>query len=481
MPDANARRTDASSAAASGATGDPGELSEERLRALEDRLQSLESELDEGDREALDLLRGTRVTARTALGSIPPEEMLEPEELEVFESLRDVPEPTARTLPRQVSLILKATRYCNLRCTYCNSWRDTPNQRMTFEVLAHATHGVLSAPGLREASFLWHGGETTLMPVSFYRKAFWLQERFRKPGQGVRNAIQTNGTHLTEEWLDFIERFDLNVGVSLDGPPEVHDSRRVDIQGRGTSHRVREGLEKLLERGVDHRILMVVDDDVIELGARRMLDYLLSLDVQGVSLLNVVPDGKPSEASPDDPCLDYDKYVQYLRDLFDIWYPDHVDDLSVRELNDFLVQLQGGESGFCVYGPNCVGRFFTIEPQGGVSHCDKYQNDPDFRFGNILETPLPEIPRSPKLLRAHGYTEAGLDLCHSSCSWSDYCGGGCPHDRYVRVVRRRQARDERCCGLAPLLSDMAEALGLQGPGETPGSPLPLVGGGTGGA
>jgi uncharacterized protein len=110
-----------------------------------------------------------------------------------------------------------------------------------------------------------------------------------------------------------------------------------------------------------------------------------------------------------------------------------------------------------------VGTVFTVEPEGAVLHCDKYQNCPEFKFGNVLEGSLVDAFSSPPLLHARGYTQAGIDLTRG-CRWSHVCQGGCPYDRYVRVVRKGGVRDERCCGLAPLLSDMADALGTAAAG-----------------
>lgn len=438
------------------------------LDAIRARLAEFESTLSPDERAAFESIRGARNPALTALGALPPEDVLSPEEQEVLEHVVSTVHPTRRSLPAQIVLIMKATLHCNLRCTYCSSWSDQPNQAMPFEVLAHATYGALAAPGVRAVTFVWHGGETTLRSPSFYRKALWLQERLRRPGQIVRNSIQTNGTNLKDSWLDFLARYELSVGVSLDGPPEIHDSRRLDIAGRPTSERVRNGLERLRERGIKHGVLMVVDGDVVELGASRMLEYLLAEGIDDVSLLNVAPEGDPAEASEDDPFLCYGDYVEYLRELFGIWYPDYVDRIAVRDLSDLMMRLERGKGSSCIYGGNCVGRYFTIEPKGSVSHCDKYQQNPDFIFGNILETTLADIPASPALLRVRGYVAAGEDLCRG-CPWFDICHGGCPYDRYVRVVRRRAPKDERCCGLAPLLSEMADALADAGSGATPGA------------
>src|SRR5271154_1121486 len=105
---------------------------------------------------------------------------------------------------RSVSLIVKATRLCNLRCTYCHDWAVGPDQTMAFDVLAHMTAAALQDPEHGTVDFIWHGGETTLLPISFYQRAMALQARFRRRGQTVHNIIQTNCTRLTPEWARFL-------------------------------------------------------------------------------------------------------------------------------------------------------------------------------------------------------------------------------------------------------------------------------------
>jgi uncharacterized protein len=425
--------------------------------ALGSNIERFRRDLTSDHSAALDAIVGAPNLALAALGAVPAHEMLTPENTLTLAALDARPPRSQRTLPRQLVLIMKATRYCNLRCTYCRSWSEEPNQAMSFEVLASATRDALTAAGVGDVKFVWHGGETTLRPIEFYERALWLQERYRKPGQMIANVIQTNGTRLTDDWLDFFQRYEFGVGVSLDGPPEIHDSRRRDVAGRGTSELVRGSIERLSERGIRCGVLMVVDDDVIRAGAQRTLDYLLELRVRHVSLLNVTPEGVPTPASAEEPYLEYQTFVEYLREMFRLWYPAHVDDIAILEISDLRNMLEGRKRVSCVHGPNCVGSFFTIEPDGDIGHCDKYQQNADFCFGNILRTPLAEVTSSPRLQRAYGYTAAGLELCRS-CRWYAVCQGGCPYDRYVRVTRRSSPRDERCCGLAPLLDEMSATI-----------------------
>jgi len=402
--------------------------------------------------------------ATKALAALPAEVLLTPDEIAVVDRLLREPAPAGQGLRSSLVLIMKATRLCNLRCTYCHFWSDEPNQRMSFEVLARTTHGALSGPGVQTVQFVWHGGETTLLPTSFYRKALWLQQRFARPGQVIRNAIQTNGTHLTSRWLDFLKDFHFEVGVSLDGPPEVHDLRRVDVAGQATSASVCEGIGKLRVHGIDHGVLMVVDDAVADLGAQRVLDYFLENNIDAVALLNVLPENTALGTPVAGSYIEWPRFVDFMRDLFRLWWPHYVDRIQFREISDLLGKVQGKAGKICVFDGNCMGGYLTIEPTGEVGSCDKYRGDPIYRFGNVLERPLADLPRAPHFLEANSYTEAGIELT-KHCPWYAVCQGGCPHDRYVRL-QHSVSHDESCCGLAPLLAEMAEAVESRATGST---------------
>lgn len=433
------------------------------LASLRGRLEGLASDLSPQERDVLALLLKTldsRESAFAELGALAPESVLAPDELTTYRALLAREPSTRLGLPPTVALIMKGTRLCNLRCTYCRSWAEGPNETMPFEVLARSIQSACQAPGVSHLEFIWHGGETTLRPIEFYRKALWLQEKFRRPGQRISNQLQTNATHLSADWLDFFKRYRFLIGVSLDGPPEVHDKRRLDVKGRPTSERVRAGIALLRSAKVPFEIKMVVDDDVIALGAQRILDYLLELEVDSVALLNVVPEGDPERELPGD-YLAFPRFITFLREMFRLWWPAHAERLRFRELADLVTRLEGGRGGFCVFDDNCMGSIYTIEPQGDIAACDRYQGDGDYTFGNVLREDLAEVLAGANLPRAHAATAAEM-LQTSDCPWYRICHGGCPHDRYSRV-HRAASRGERCCGWSPLLKEMSAALAAHPP------------------
>lgn len=424
-------------------------------------LLALANGLSDRERAALSIVlaRAGHNPAQAELGLAQAEAVLTRSQVEAFDALcaqpaREAPADAGRGA---LTVILKTTRLCNLRCAYCHSWKAGPNQVMPFSILARTIRSALAESGARRVEFVWHGGEATLLPIAYYRAVVWLQEQFRQPGQVVGNSVQTNGTRLTDEWIDFLRTYQVGVGISLDGPPEVHDSRRRDIAGRPTSAAVRRSLERIRTSGIRGTgILFVVDDDVVRLGAQRILDYLLELAVPGVALLNALPDNTPPSTPLTGTYLPVPHFVEFLRDLFQLWWPAYAERLRIRELAA-LVSAQGGDApGICVFAGECFGRYLTVEPSGEVSACDKYIGDRAYVFGNVLANSFGEIDTGPPLEAMRHENRTAVDSM-AGCRWFAVCRGACPHDRYTGA-RHLAGYDGRCCGFAPLLEDISDAL-----------------------
>jgi uncharacterized protein len=266
---------------------------------------------------------------------------------------------------------------------------------------------------------------------------------------------------LTDDWLEFLRQHDFSVGVSLDGPPEIHDARRLDAGGGPTSARVRKGLERLRAAGITRSgTLMVVDEAIREIGAQRLLEYMVEIGVTGVALLNVLPENTPPGASPKGDYLPFPSFVEFLRELFQVWWRSYRDRITVRELADLTGQLTGAAPQICVFAGECFGTYLTVEPTGEVSACDKYIDDGTYRFGDVLTTGLTSARLSERLAAVREDNRRAVDRMRD-CRWFGVCHGGCPHDRYTSE-KRLAGYDGRCCGLAPLLDDMQATLAEEG-------------------
>lgn len=431
-------------------------------RRLLDKLSSIEAKLSPRERSAFHALlpRGMFKLNSTSIEFLfaAPHEILSPAELEIFLRLReskDVDLAAPCALRSSMVLVMKATRLCNLRCTYCHSWKAGPNQVMGFEVLAKTTRDALQRPEVRRVNFVWHGGEVTLLPIGFFKKALWLQRMFKSEGQVITNSIQTNATRLNDEWISLFASTSFHVGVSIDGPPEIHDRRRRTVSGRPTWDQVRAGIAQMQQANVPCGVLAVVDRQVVELGAERLLSCLLELKVAGAGLLNVLP--RNDEAQPTgNSYLPWSDYVMFLQEMFRCWWPTHRHEIDIKDLSTLINNLSGRAPNLCVYAGDCMGQFLTIEPNGIVSACDKYIGDRQFEFGNLLIADLNEVLAASKNLARARASAASEVSRMSDCKYHGICRGGCPHDR--RLNRIYQAGwDGHCCGLADLLDEISAA------------------------
>jgi uncharacterized protein len=224
---------------------------------------------------------------------------------------------------------------------------------------------------------------------------------------------------------------------------------------------VREGLERLRASGLTRSgTLMVVDEEICAAGPERVLDYLLEIEVGAVALLNVLPENTPPAAPSRGDYLPFPSFVEFLRELFHVWWPTHRDRIVVRELADLAGQLTGAAPQICVFAGECFGAYLTVEPTGEVSACDKYIDDGTYRFGDVLSNGLAGARLSNQLALVLEENRRAVERMRK-CRWFGVCHGGCPHDRYTGE-RRLPGYDGRCCGLAPLLDDMAATLEEEG-------------------
>jgi len=362
----------------------------------------------------------------------------------------------------QLVIILKATRLCNLRCIYCNAWKSGPNQIMKFPMLAKTIIDTLTT-GAQHIEFVWHGGEITLLPIKYLQKAIWLQQNFKQKGQYVSNAIQTNGTLLTEEWLQFIKDYSIGVGVSLDGPAEINDSRRLDKAGRPTAHKINEGIQALITHKINFGILMVIDEQIIKFGAKNLLKYFAATQIKVFALLNAIPKNT-EDNSINGVYLPWHAYVEFMKELFLEWWQSYKSKFEIREINVLLNKIKESDaSGLCYFAGNCMGKYLTIEPNGEVSACDKYIGDKDYVFGSLASNTLNEILTQSNNLRAAKAVQlANMQQLKNDCHWYNICHGSCPHD--FRLNQKFQNNfTAHCCGLSPLLDTMHKALIKQKP------------------
>lgn len=328
-------------------------------------------------------------------------------------------------------LVKPAGPDCNLACTYCfyrpklALYPDTRRHRMTEALLEEfiRQYMLLNGP---QVSFGWQGGEPTLMGLDFFRHIVECQKRFGRAGQVVSNGLQTNGVLITEEWCRFLTEYKFLVGLSIDGPAEIHDGFRVYLSGRPTHADVVAAQRRMKAQGVDFNALCMVTPANAH-WAEEVWHYLV--DDMGFEYLQFIPlaERDPRTGRPAEYCVDPKAYGEFLCRIFDLWAQDPYR-VHVRMFDDLMFVYAGMECPSCVFRARC-GDYFVLEHNGDVYCCDFFV-DPNYRLGNLSLTPLAELLRTEQFARFAG-RKSELGAACQQCPWLRLCHGGCPKYRLI--------------------------------------------------
>lgn len=398
------------------------------------------------------------------IGEIKGADILDDDELEFFTYQKDKFLDVKPLRANKLVVVLKATRLCNLRCTYCHSWAEGPNQTIKFENLVIIVQRILSIPNVSRLEFVWHGGEVTLLRTGLFKKLIWLQEQFKRRDHVITNTMQSNAVNISQEWLTLLKGIGMSVGISFDGIPEIHDRRRLDVRGRPTSLKVVHGIKQLKQHGIPYGALIVVDRDLCNIAPDQLLSYLESIELNDIEFLNIVPDNRAKPGEDIGPAyISYQEYIQFLSDIYTVWYASYQQKIQIRMFDNFIKVLSGKEKQLsaCYWAGNCSQEIVTIEPNGDVSPCDKYVGEVGSIYGSLIESDLATLLENSRHNKAAIKEEVESHNRMSECEWFSVCNGGCPHDRIINS-RHVENYNDKCCGTGKLLEVIKKSLGIKG-------------------
>jgi len=365
--------------------------------------------------------------------------------------------PTARpaTAPPGFHILAKPTGpICNLDCEYCfflskETLYPGDRFRMTDHVVETYIGQLLESQPDGEVIVAWQGGEPTLMGIDFFRHTVALAERLRRPGQRLLHTIQTNGTLLTDEWCELFSRHGFLVGISIDGPPELHDRYRHDKHGGATSGRVLAGLELLRRHDVDWNVLCTVNAANQDHGRdvyRYFRDDLGATFVQPIPIVELAgPDtAAGATASVTDRSVDPVAWGRFLIEVFDEWVTRNVGTVFVSQFDAALAAWLGVPPAPCIFRETC-GDALALGHNGDVHSCDHFV-DAEHLLGNITRTHLLELVASPAQ-RAFGAAKRDtLPRQCRECSVRFVCQGECPKNRIAVTADGEAGLNHLCAG-----------------------------------
>ena len=342
---------------------------------------------------------------------------------------------------------------CNLDCEYCfylekkALFPEGSSLRMSDQVLSRFITNYIKSQPTPVVEFVWQGGEPTLLGIDFFRRVIALQQSFARH-KTITNALQTNGTLLTDEWCEFLKQHHFMVGISLDGPQEIHDRYRRDRHGNGTFDAVMRGLRLLQKHQVEFNVLACVARDT----AARPLEVYRFLRNQGVEFIQFTPivervpdvpsrqlglrlagparlDGKEPQVSITPWTVVPEEYGDFLIAIYEEWVRQDVGKIFVMNFEWALNAWMGNPSPVCIHAETC-GRSIAVEHNGDVYACDHCVY-PNYRLGNVTTARLSGmVARS--LSSGFGVSKAmALPRWCRECDVLAACQGGCPKHRFA--------------------------------------------------
>lgn len=317
---------------------------------------------------------------------------------------------------------------CNLNCSYCfflDKERLYPGSRfrMSDEVLEQYLKQLIEGHRTKEVTVAWQGGEPTIMGLNFYRRAIAIQEKYKKPGMVFENTIQTNGTLLNDEWCEFLKEHHYLVGLSIDGPREMHDANRVDKGGGPTFDKVMRGLRLLQKHGVDFNILTTIN---AQNGDHPREVYRFLRDEAGAAWMQFIP---VVERPPSKHAVSAAQFGGFLIGVFEEWVHRDVGQVYVTTFEAALRSWIGLPSGTCVFDEVC-GSGVAMEHNGDLYSCDHFVQ-PEYLLGNILDKPVIDLVGSETQRRFGEAKRDALPQYCVECEVRFACHGECPKNRFI--------------------------------------------------
>jgi len=338
---------------------------------------------------------------------------------------------------------------CNLDCHYCyylqkeDLYPQDESFRMSDDVLEdYIVQHIEVSPGTA-INFFWHGGEPTILGLDYFRKIVALQHKHQPPGRRITNGIQTNGMLLDEAWCRLFAEEKFSVGISLDGPAELHDQYRV-TKGQKPSHaQVMQGYKLLLKHRVPCDILCVVHEQNVQ-HPRSVYRFFKDIKAQYISFIPLVEMHFGIEHGVGPRSVPAAAFGEFLCTIFDEWVRQDIGTIMVQIFEECIMHARGQGHALCLFRPTC-GDVPVVEHNGDFYSCDHFVN-PQHHLGNIRERPLFDMLESPEQRAFGQYKQDSLPQYCRECDVLDMCNGGCPKDRIIDTPDGEPGLNYLCAG-----------------------------------
>ena len=343
---------------------------------------------------------------------------------------------------------------CNLACAYCfflKKERLYPGSefRMSDEVMESYIRQTLEAHRVPQVTIAWQGGEPTLMGLDFFRRSIEIGKKYLKPGVSIENTLQTNGVLIDEEWCKFLHENKFLVGLSLDGPREMHNAYRRDKGGNPVFDKVIQAVRLMQDHKVDFNILCTVN----AVNSRHPLEvYRFFRDELGARYIQLIPIVERDNEMGDqegtgitERSVRPEQYGRFLNEIFDEWVRKDVGTMFVQFFDGVLASYVRGHSTLCILQPVC-GEGVALEHNGDLYSCDHFV-EPRHFLGNIQKTPLIDLVSSEKQISFGRAKSETLPRYCRECKFLFTCHGECPKNRVLSTPDGEPGLNWLCEGL----------------------------------
>lgn len=375
-------------------------------------------------------------------------------------------------IPTDFHLLAKPTgAVCNLDCKYCfflskEALYPESNFRMSDDLLDKYIRQLLESNSNPEVNIAWQGGEPMLMGIDFFKTSIELSDKYKRPEQKIIHSMQTNGTLINDEWAEFFKQNNYLIGLSIDGPKEIHDKFRINKGGKGTFDQVMIGWEKLVKHNVDYNILCTLHSANI---GKPLQVYKFFRDEIKVEFIQFIPiiERATSEILPlanqgwsvhpgssrllyvqkgnmvTDRSVKPEQFGNFYISIFEEWVRKDVGKVFVQ-MFDVTLGSYVGLYSLCIHSPAC-GKALAMEHNGDMYSCDHFV-EPDYFLGNLNDRHMMEIVSSENQIK---FGTAKLDSLPGYCLKCNVrfsCNGGCPKDRFINTPDGEEGLNYLCEG-----------------------------------
>ena len=356
---------------------------------------------------------------------------------------------------------------CNLNCDYCYyvdkdknySYIDKKDFIISDEILEMFIKDYISIQSkiTKNIEFIWQGGEPTLLGVDFFKKVVSLQKKYNYKNYNIHNSIQTNGTLIDDKMALFFKANNFLVGISIDGPKDLHNKYRYDKSSNGSFDKTLKGLELLKKYNVEFNTLTTVNN-INSKYPIEVYEFLKSIGSKYMQFIPIVEVDENSSITKYS--VEPQLWGTFMTKIFEHWSKNDIGKIFVQHFDLTLAQYMGLPSSMCSHNKYC-GRALAMEHDGSIYSCDHFVFDKNY-IGNIKESL--EVIISNKNQIEFGYNKfSTLPKECLDCTYLQLCFGGCPKNRITQ--RDTGMQNYLCSGFKyyyektyPIYLAMAKAL-----------------------